>query len=334
MPPKVDVKILASKMENSGEIFYELIEEFEIIFSVKPELKTLETAFDQVETRYRLIKKQQETILDRLVDDSTDTDEQLLLTTKKLGDKVKADFLQITLKFAAYQKEQNSSEKSKSSVTLEALTSSMSSMSTAVAKMADTLGSKPNSSGLQRLPVPTWDGGRRSYATWKKVFNHWMTKYGQDKDEQLQRFRNAMPQGSWWTDQVKTSKTIDSAWEILDTEFADRRKLMDELLSEINNLRPVKGDSKSFTHFATTIACYINDMEDNGCPVLESSEAPFLMSQLLSKLDPKDNSDFGREMKREGNEETVSHLIAWLHQEASIRSRGKTSTVFEGRNGS
>ena len=212
MPPKLDVKTLASKMKHSGEIFYELIVEFEIIFSVKPELKTLETAFNQVDTRYRLIKKQQETILDRLVDDSTDTDEQLLLITKKLGDKVKADFLQIALKFASYQKEQNSSETSKSSVTLEALTSSM---STAVAKMADTLGSKPNLSGLQRLPVPTWDGGRRSYATCKKEFNHWMTKYGQDKDEQLQHFRNAMPQGSWWTDQVKTSKTIDSAWKIL-----------------------------------------------------------------------------------------------------------------------
>ena len=35
-------------------------------------------------------------------------------------------------------------------------------------------------------------------------------------------------------------------------------------------------------------------------------------------------------MKREGNEETVSNL-AWLHQE-SIRSRGKTSNVSEGRN--
>ena len=159
-----------------------------------------------------------------------------------------------------------------------------------------------------------------------------MMKGDQDKDEQLQRLRNAMPQGSWWTDQVKTCKTIDSAWKILDTEFADRRKLMDELLFEINNLRPVKGDSKSFTHFATTIACYVNDMEDNGCPVVQSSEAPFLMSQLLSKLDPKDNSDFGREMKREGNEETVSNLIAWLHQEASVRSRGKTSTFCEGRN--
>ena len=88
---------------------------------MKPELKTLETTFNQVETRYRLIKKQQETILDRLVDDGNDTEEQLLLTTKKLGDKVKADFLQIVLKFAAYQKEQNFSETSKSSVTLEAI---------------------------------------------------------------------------------------------------------------------------------------------------------------------------------------------------------------------
>jgi len=126
MPPKVDIKTLTGKMENAGKILYELIEEFEIIFSVKPEVKTLETAFNQVETRYRLIKKQQETILDKLVDDSTETDEELLLTTKKLGDKVKADFLQIALKFAAYQKEQNSSETSKSSVTLEALTSSIS----------------------------------------------------------------------------------------------------------------------------------------------------------------------------------------------------------------
>ena len=107
---------------------------------------------------------------------------------------------------------------------------------------------------------------------------------------------------------------------------------MDELLSEINNLKPVRRDSKSFIHFATTVSCYVNDMEDNGCPVLESSEGPFLMSQLLSKLDPNDNSHFGREMKREGKQETVSNLIAWLHQEAGIRSRGKRSSISEERN--
>ena len=246
MPPKVDVKTLAGKLDNAVKLLYELMEEFETIFSVKPELKTLEAAFSLVETKYRLVKKQQETILDRLVDEGTGPEDELVLATKKTGDKTKADFLQITLKFAAYQKEQNSSENSNNATTLEALTLSMSSMTSAVQKMADNIGSKPSNSSLQRLPVPVWDGTRRTYATWKKEFSHWMKKYGQDKDEQLQRFRNAMPKGSFWTDQVKTCKTIDSAWIILDTEFADRRKLMDELHTEINNLKAVKRDSKSF----------------------------------------------------------------------------------------
>ena len=50
---------------------YELIEEFETIFSVKPELKTLEATFSVAETKYRLVKKQQEIILHRLADEGT-----------------------------------------------------------------------------------------------------------------------------------------------------------------------------------------------------------------------------------------------------------------------
>ena len=67
-------------------------------------------------------------------------------------------------------------------------------------------------------------------------------------------------------------------------------------------------------------------MEDNGCPVQEASEVPFFMSRLLSKLEPKDNADFGREMQREKKEENVTNLVNWLHQEATLRSRGKKET--------
>ena len=70
MPPKVNVKTLAGKMDNAVKILYEL-KEFEITLSVRPELKTLEAAFNQVETRYRLIKKQKETISERMVDEGT-----------------------------------------------------------------------------------------------------------------------------------------------------------------------------------------------------------------------------------------------------------------------
>ena len=56
---------------------------------------------------------------------------------------------------------------------------------------------------------------------------------------------------------------------------------------------------------------------------LRRREAPFFMSRLLSKLEARDNSDFGREMHCEKKEEKVANLINWLHQEAPLRSRGK-----------
>ncbi|PFX12844.1 hypothetical protein AWC38_SpisGene23132 [Stylophora pistillata] len=98
---------------------------------------------------------------------------------------------------------------------------------------------------------------------------------------------------------------------------------MDELLAEMNNLKQVKRDSKSLTRCATTISVFVNDMKDSGYIVLEASEAPFFMSQLLSKLDQRDNTNFGREMQRAGKEENVSNLVTWLHREATLRSRGK-----------
>lgn len=104
---------------------------------------------------------------------------------------------------------------------------------------------------------------------------------------------------------VKTCKGNNQAWEILETEFANERKLMDELLPEMNNLKHVKRDSMSLTRYAMTISVFVNDMEDSGCTVLEVSEALFFMSQLLSKLDPRDNTNFGRAMQRAGKEENV-----------------------------
>ena len=301
-------------MNNAVGILNELMEEFEAIFAVKPALERLEAVFNLVEWKYRSVKKQQETILDKLIEEGASSEDELVLTNRKLGDKVKADFLQITLKFAAYQSENALPKGPDHTETLKTMTS-------AVEKMAVAIGTKP--SNLERLTVPNWDGSRRTYQTWKREFRHCMEKYGQDEDEQLQRFRKAMPKGFFWTDQVKTCKGINQAWEILETEFANERKLLDELLAEMNNLKHVKRDSKSLTRYATTISVFVNDMEDNGCTVLEASEAPFFMSQLLSKLDPRDNTNFGREMQRAGKEENVSNLVTWLHQEATLRSRGK-----------
>ena len=78
---------------------------------------------------------------------------------------------------------------------------------------------------------------------------------------------------------------------------------MDGLLKEITNLKPVKSDSISLSRYAATILGFVNNMEQIGCAVTNAKEAPFVMSQLLSKLDAKDNIEFGREMHRIEKEE-------------------------------
>ncbi len=96
---------------------------------------------------------------------------------------------------------------------------------------------------------------------------------------------------------------------------------MDELFARISNQKSIKSDSKSLTRYAAQISGYVNDMEDNDYSVRSASEAPFFMSQLLSKLDSRDNAEFGREMKSRKEEETIPNLIMWLHKEAGLRSR-------------
>ena len=61
-------------------------------------------------------------------------------------------------------------------------------MTSTVTKMAQVLegsNTKSKANCLERLPV----------FSWKKEFRHWMTKYSQDENEQLQRFQKAMRKG-------------------------------------------------------------------------------------------------------------------------------------------
>ena len=111
-----------------------------------------------------VLKKQQETITDRLIE--TGYTEEQLKANQQVGDKVRGDFLKYSEIFATYQKACNSQEPALKHDALEAMT-------TAVTKMADVLGSQKTAShGLEKLSVPTWDGNRKSYATWKSEFNY------------------------------------------------------------------------------------------------------------------------------------------------------------------
>lgn len=71
-------------------------------------------------------------------------------------------------------------------------------------------------------------------------------------------------------------------------------------------------------------------MEDNGCAVQEASEAPFFLSTRLSKLEPKDNTDFGKDRNATRKERRKFCQFGFLAlPRSAFRSRGKKETDAE-----
>ncbi|CAB4045195.1 Hypothetical predicted protein, partial [Paramuricea clavata] len=200
-----------------GQFSYELFEEFQVLYSVEAEVSTLDNVYKHIETKYRLVKQQQEVIIDKIlegkVSDSEEA-EKILESNKKIGTQVKTHYLNCTKSFAEYQKKCSLNKSS------EHKSDSIQAMTFAVTKMAEALTSTKTdkTSSLEKLSVPVWDGKRKSYLTW-----------------------NVM-------------------------------------------------------RYAIKIMGFANDMEENGCSVADSNESPFIMSQLLSKLESRDNADFGRDI--------------------------------------
>ena len=168
MPPKtVDLKTLIGKRDNAVLTLKELFEEFEEIYSVELQLERLESTFKIIEAKYRNIKKQQELIADKIIEDGVSEAEQLISANQKVGESIKNEYLKVAKTFAAYQKHLSQP------ISPTVNPNSLEAMTSAVIKIAEAMqGPKSVANGLERLPVPNWDGS--PYPTWKKEFNHWM----------------------------------------------------------------------------------------------------------------------------------------------------------------
>ncbi|KAK6181747.1 hypothetical protein SNE40_009538 [Patella caerulea] len=91
---------------------------------------------------------------------------------------------------------------------------------------------------LERLPCPSWDGKRTTYATFKKHFSESMVQNHQDASKQLIRLRTAIKDpGAKWKRKVETCSDITRAWTLLDREFQNNQKLIAEIYNNLDKFR-------------------------------------------------------------------------------------------------
>ena len=110
------------------------------------------------ESKYRSVKKPQETIADRLAEHVS---EESQTKNQVIGDEAKVNFLKCAEQFVNYQKSFATEKPLFKHEVFEA-------MAVAVTKMTDVLSSQRYASHkLEKLSVPIWDSVRKSCTTWK-----------------------------------------------------------------------------------------------------------------------------------------------------------------------
>ena len=100
MPPKIDFLALIAKRDSTIASLNDLFE-FHVFYQVEPSLSSLENVYKQVKSKQRSVKKQQDTIADRLTESAS---EELQTKNQVVGDEAKAKFLKYAERFAIYQK--------------------------------------------------------------------------------------------------------------------------------------------------------------------------------------------------------------------------------------
>ena len=80
MPPKVAVTTLIAKTDSTIGSLHDL-------FETQPVISILENINNEVETKYRSVKKQQETIAEKLCEASKEGAEELMKANRELGEK-------------------------------------------------------------------------------------------------------------------------------------------------------------------------------------------------------------------------------------------------------
>jgi len=88
---------------------------------VKPELNLLAVIFNEIESKYRAIKKQIEAIADRFVEDGDTSEDDRITENLKSGEEIKVRYLEILQKHAHYQKELSASQPQNTSDSTEVL---------------------------------------------------------------------------------------------------------------------------------------------------------------------------------------------------------------------
>ncbi|MCG8432222.1 MAG: hypothetical protein MJA29_13770, partial [Candidatus Omnitrophica bacterium] len=178
------------------------------------------------------------------------------------------------------------------------------------------------SSRMAKLKFPTFSGDIRDYRKFRDQFTYFTKTL--EPDEQLYQLVESMER-TREKQKIKNCMSITKAWSILDSEYGDKDRLIDILLSDLEKIETYhnKGNINigHMARFVETLQNFSTHFESLG--MSSDLNGRVMLTQLRRKLPEEHHIDFLKAVADRKAEDTILGLQHWLYEQLTILRKAR-----------
>ncbi|XP_072019604.1 uncharacterized protein [Amphiura filiformis] len=179
---------------------------------------------------------------------------------------------------------------------------------------------------MTRMQFPTFNGDLKEYRRFKEMFTHCTT--GMSELHCFYQLRQSMV-NTTEKNKIKGCINLERAWQELDECYGDQDKLVDSLLTELENLKAYerrgKADLPAMSQFVQTLQNFETHAEAIGLSGELNSK--IMLSQIKHKLPEDHRIAYYKSIRDSGDTDSLTGLVKWLHAHLMLLEKVKSTVA-------
>jgi len=172
---------------------------------------------------------------------------------------------------------------------------------------------------LQSVRIPTFDGDKRAYATWKAAFTVCVHNQPISAELKLLQLRQCLAGAPLKTIESfgYSAAAYQAAMSRLEAKFGGTKRQVAVHLEALDKFQPIRaGRGRELEKFADLLQVAVINLKDTGRDV--ELQAGTFYTRLLQKLNPQLLAQYNRWVYERAASESVETLLEWTTREAEF----------------
>ena len=186
--------------------------------------------------------------------------------------------------------------------------------------------SRSHSSGtpkMQKMKFPTFNGDIKEYQRFRTLFTHCAADL--TEIECFYQLTQSM-MNSRERNMIKGCINVQRAWQVLDEKYGDQDRVVDNLLQDLENLKPYQFKGKvslsAMTSFVQTLQVF--EMQAETIGLSGELNSKIMLSQIKQKMPEEHRIAYYKSVRDEHSSDSLGGLVKWLHGQLLLQEKAKS----------